>query len=209
MLQPTQKRRSIFSALGVAAMTLVIAGAAGAQNIVLNPSFETGDNSFWNTIVSPNGDFNFATSNTTFNAQGAHSGSFWEAFGCVRELCETNQTLATVAGESYDFSYWYASDGGQPNEMRVSWDGTTLVDHVNDPSFGWTQESFSVVGTGSDVIAFDGRDDPSWQSIDDVSVTANVTGTPEPSSLVMMASGLFGVAGFGVSRRRKAARVAA
>jgi hypothetical protein len=58
-----------------------------------------------------------------------------------------------------------------------------------------------VTGTGSDTIQFNFRDDPAYMALDNVSVTLRGGGTtPEPSSLLLLGSGLLTVGG--VIRRK-------
>jgi hypothetical protein len=58
-----------------------------------------------------------------------------------------------------------------------------------------------MTGTGSDTISFAFRDDQAYMALDNVSVSEASGGTtPEPSTLLMMATG---VAGLGGVVRRK------
>ena len=71
---------------------------------------------------------------------------------------------------------------------------------LTNPNTGaaWTQFSFDVVGTGSDTIQFSFRDDPAYMALDNVSVSGGTV--PEPSSLLLLGSGLLTVGG--VIRRK-------
>lgn len=186
------KTRGVLLAAGV-----LLAGAnafadpsacdALANNLVTNCGFETRNFNGWtvsnlnNTFVADNG---FDT--------GVHSGGFFAALGNVGSDGTIRQTLADVSGQSYTFSFFYAADGGQPHDFSASWDGTTLLALTDTPAQGYTEYSYTVTGTGSDTISFRERNDPSYDGLDDVSVTSART-APEPSSFWM----LFGLLGAG------------
>ena len=74
---------------------------------------------------------------------------------------------------------------------------------ITNPNTGvnYTEYSFAVTGTGFDTITFNGRDDPAWMALDNISVTQATGKTvPEPSSLLLLGSGLLAVGG--VIRRK-------
>jgi hypothetical protein len=73
---------------------------------------------------------------------------------------------------------------------------------LTNPNTGvnWSEYSFSVTGTGIDTISFNERDDPAYMALDNVSVSPVGGTTPEPSSLLLLGSGLLAVGG--VIRRK-------
>ena len=177
-----------------AALTVLLAGPALANpNLVTNPGFETGDLTGW----SGNG----AHVNGSSYDEGVNSGSYAAFFGHVGSVAPISQVIATTAGQAYTFSFYFASDGGTPNEFQAYFDGTQVFESLNAPAFGYTLESFNVVAsTASTAITFSGRNDPTYQGLDDVSVVAASTAVPEPATLALVAGGLLAL---GVLRRRQ------
>ena len=188
--------RRIWLGLVAAALSLMMGGSvfAGA-NLVMNPGFETGDFTDW--TLSGN-DSPFMTVET---AEGGtyvpNSGTYFALLGPESTLGYLSQDIATMAGQTYTFSWWLASDGDTPNEFTASWNGTTISDQTDIPQTNPTYQlySFTEVATGSTTtISFGARNDPGYLSLDDISVMGNTT-IPEPSSLVLACIGAVVVRG--------------
>lgn len=184
--------------VALAVAFIVTAPKTFAQNLVQNGSFETGDFTSWNV----NGLEEVVTGPFSVYS-AAQDGNFYSVWGNVGGDGSISQTIADTAGGQYNLSFWFASNGDNPSDFSVSWDGNVLLSLTN-PNTGipWTQFSFNVTGTGSDTLTFTGGDDPAWMALDNISVSqSGGTGTtPEPSSFLLLGSGVLAVGG--VVRRK-------
>src|SRR6476660_5391819 len=193
----------LFSVLALVAC--LSASPASASNIVLNPGFETGAFAPW--VANPSSDHPWGV------ASGfGHTGTFYADTGCVGPQCITPdpnasgawlyQDLTTTNGQSYNLSFWYFPASGTPNQLQVRWGGNVVLDLV-DLGTGTTYGLYTVGGlaaTGTTMrLEFLGRQDPSFNGLDDVcvdtpgGVCAAASTVPEPTSLVLMGTALLGL----------------
>lgn len=176
----------------LAALTLIafaaVSSTASAQNLVTNGSFETGDFTGWT-----------GTGNMGFNGvycpgiggYGVQSGNCAAFFGPIGSIGGISQAITTAIGATYSFTFFLSNDGANNNSFAALVNGVTLLSQTNTPQSALVMQSINFTATSaSTTIAFNFRDDPAFMFLDNVSVVA----TPEPSTYVLMAAGLFGVA---------------
>jgi hypothetical protein len=193
--------RVMVSGVLAAVLTLVVS-VASADNLVVNGGFEdpAGPEQYGPGWTAYRVDGNPLDDNTITGY--AHSGSQAACFG--EEECDgvITQTLSTVAGQQYLFSFWFASDGGTPNDFSAKFGDTTVFSVVNAPSQPYEYYSYQLTATSATTpISFAGMNVPGYLDLDDVSVTP----VPEPSTLVLLAIGVVSLLAYAWRKRRRTA----
>lgn len=159
--------------LATAATITLLGSGQAAENLVLDPGFESGAFGTW---VSGGGGF------VSISGVSVNSGSFAFRSGCIGAGCVVvgptgvtglgtiTQTINLQPG-IYQGAFFYDPSGGVPNRLAVSLGDHTPIDLVDTAAAGYTQYSFlSAVSGGDTNLVFGIQNNPSFDYIDDVSL---------------------------------------
>ena len=187
------------------------ASAIPISNIVTNGGFETGDFTGW----TQSGNTGF----TGVDGSAANSGNFGAFAGPVGSLGFLSQTLNTVAGMSYELSFFLNNEGeggesispirpgGGPvtQVFEVYWGGVLIFSiPPNSPPGSYTQFNFTgLTATSANTeLKFGFRNDEGFWDIDDI--VAGITAVPEALSTIWLALPVVGMFALRQLRRKTA-----
>jgi hypothetical protein len=181
-------------------------------NLVSNCGFETGDFTGWSQTGNSNftGVDNGFPNNGNFAADLGATGIFVNGVLVGPDPGFLSQTVSDTNGATTTLTFWLASLPAEPlapvnNYFDYSIDNnpayTVNLMNVAATSL-YTEYTLSFIGTGSDTVLFTFENEPSAFELDDVAIVdpGVATVTPEPSSLMLLGTGVLSLAG--VARRK-------
>ena len=214
--------------LVLAALAVTVSGAGADYNLVLNPGFESphqADTSFPYMGYGQLHPDNWTGGDRREMFMSHANGGWWAPHSGAQSLGLNgtygpgwiSQNLATVAGGTYDLSFFMAGDfekGGTARTLEVFWGvghslGTVTFTRPSDwshSSMGWALQSGGILSgltaTGPSTelkfVSLEPGEYDHGPALDDVRVIA----TPEPGSLSLLLLGLPGLVW--LRRRRRA-----
>jgi len=183
------------TSLGLLGAVAVNSAPAAAQNLVQNGSFETGDFTGWTTSG------NYLYVETSVGVYSAEDGTYFAVLGST-SLDDISQSISTNIDDTYQLTYYLASDGDTPNEFQTIVGGNTLDTLTNIASQSYTEYTFDFTATSTTTqIEFGEENVLGYLALDNVSVvdTGAASSVPEP----LTTGGTLVAVGMGWWMRRK------
>ena len=179
-------------AAAAAIATVMVAGPAKA-NLITNGDFGTGDFTGWTLSGDLTGGSSVGASGNPTQPSGPGFGNS-AALGTFGGILDLGQSFSTVAGQTYDLSFFLQADGG-PGTFTTDINGALLSALTFSGATGWNAYDLAFTATGATTqLDFLVSNDPSFFELTNVNV-------PEPSALALMLVGVAGLVGFSIRRR--------
>jgi len=182
-------------------------GVSAANNLIQNCAFSSGDFTSWSGSATSSPYDNVTVFDGAAANPNPYVGLYEADLGDFDSTGTLSQTFATIAGDTYNIEFALQNDtsagGGYNNSFEAEFGSDVLSSVTEAPAgTGWTLETYiGVLATGSSTtLTFTDENDAGYWDLDSVSVAATPAATPEPSSFLLLGSGILALAG--AARRR-------
>jgi hypothetical protein len=152
-------------------------------NLVKNCGFETGDLTNWTRTEAVH---DTIVAIVIFPHSGNIDAAFNSTNGATNFL---DQTLATVPGESYTFSFFDLGEFDRNGQFSVFWNGVNILTAAEQSST-YLFHTFTEMATAASTVIRFAENTSGAYLLDDVVVTQNPSPVPEPSTSALAVTAL-------------------
>jgi carbohydrate binding protein with CBM4/9 domain/PEP-CTERM motif-containing protein len=187
---PGKRKGSVTRAAVMLALLVCTSVTAAQANLITNGGFEDGLSGWTATELG----------SSIYVIASPNSGQY--AAVLANESASLSQTFATTPGEQYLLSFWLYNSG-PPNYLQTLVNGTALSTQTDLSWQPYTASSLTFVADSA-LTTLEFNEGHGWTGnfyLDDVSVDP----VPEPATLFLIGSGITGLMGVRLRRKRIAA----
>jgi len=186
---------------------VALCGGRARANLVVNGGFET-ENLVGGVPVPPPPGWTITGDGVSIDTVFPHTGTYDIAFATPStdpSIGMLSQAITTSVGQNYTLTFFVMDEAAFAlNTFTVSYGGFTATITGDEAPATYTEESFTVPGSGTANLEFEGINDIAAWNLDDVSL--NQTGVPEPAASALLGTALILWVGLAMPRRLRRPR---